>query len=241
MKYLLVLPLLFGLWVAGVETFTFPSADNLPITADYYPVKNQNAAMLILCHQAGWSRGEYSETAGWFNQMGFQVLAIDQRSGGEVNQVSNQTHARAVKKGLATGYLDAKQDIEAAVRYAQKTYKPKATILVGSSYSAALVVRILAEGKFSLKAGLAFSPGEYFSDKTYLTSVCSQIGIPLLITSARNEDSYWKGFAAKVPSQHLTTFLPNVKGDHGSRALWSSKKGHKLYREAVQRFLLPLR
>lgn len=44
------------------ETVEFASKDGLLITADVYEVENAKG-MLLLCHQAGYSRGEYNATA----------------------------------------------------------------------------------------------------------------------------------------------------------------------------------
>ena len=71
---------------------TFNSKDGLPITADFY--QNPNAkSIIILCHQAGFSRGEYKEIAPRLVDSGYACLAIDLRSGNQVNEVINETAA----------------------------------------------------------------------------------------------------------------------------------------------------
>ena len=82
----------------GQKTIEYPSKDGLKITADLYESKKSNSdTFILLFHQAGWSRGEYNETAPKLNNLGYTCLAVDQRSGGEVNNVTNQTHLRAEK------------------------------------------------------------------------------------------------------------------------------------------------
>ena len=221
-----------------METLNFPSKDGLEITADFYPHSQKDAPFVLLCHQAGWSRGEYRETAKWFNAQGVHAFAIDQRSGGAVNGVKNETAQRAQAQGLATNYLAAQQDIEAAIEYVRKTYQPTALILVGSSYSATLALRISAENKYPLTATLAFSPGEYIeTNRNFLSEMVAQIKTPVFITSARDEDERWKAFSANIPKGKLNTFLPSLKGRHGSSALWRSTEGHMLYRRATYAFL----
>jgi len=97
----------------------FPSKDGLPISADIYEVNGQKPTVL-LCHQAGFSRGEYKDTAIKLAHLGYSSLAIDQRSGKVANEITNETAQRAKDKGLPTNYLDARQDIEAAIDYVYK-------------------------------------------------------------------------------------------------------------------------
>jgi len=81
------------------ETITFPSKDGLTITADTYITNPDNKTpFIVLFHQAGWSRGEYNEIAPKLNKLGFNCMAVDQRSGGSVNGIQNETTALAQKK-----------------------------------------------------------------------------------------------------------------------------------------------
>ena len=63
-----------------------------------------NAPVLVLFHQAGWSRGEYREIAPKLNELGYICLAIDQRSGKGVNGVANGnvTDPYAIAETLAS-------------------------------------------------------------------------------------------------------------------------------------------
>jgi len=66
----------------------FASLDGLKVTADVYASSNDpSKPFIILCHQARWSRGEYREIAPKLNKLGFNCMAIDQRSGDSVNDV----------------------------------------------------------------------------------------------------------------------------------------------------------
>jgi len=62
------------------ETITFYAQDSVLVTADTYFIKDV-APTVLLCHQAGYSRGEYLETAKKLNALGYSCMAIDQRSG----------------------------------------------------------------------------------------------------------------------------------------------------------------
>ena len=92
------------------EKITFKALDGVIITADVY-MAGDDKPMILLCHQAGYSRGEYKEIAPELNKMGYNCIAIDQRSGDEVNGVKNETARDALSKGLGTDYLDAEKDI----------------------------------------------------------------------------------------------------------------------------------
>ena len=88
-KYTCLLIIFSGINIASgnnqesnVNILNFKAADNLEITADWYSIPDSTAPIIILYHQAGWSRGEYIEIAPKLNAMGFQCLAVDQRSGG---------------------------------------------------------------------------------------------------------------------------------------------------------------
>jgi len=81
--------------------------DGLELTADYYP-NGKADKIIILFHQADYSRGEYKEIAPRLVQEGFACLAVDLRSGGLVNEVFNETAKRANEQNLTTEFLDAK-------------------------------------------------------------------------------------------------------------------------------------
>ena len=62
----------------GTNTITFYAKDSVIITADTYFLEDIKPTVL-LCHQAGYSRGEYLKTAKKLNALGFSCMAIDQR------------------------------------------------------------------------------------------------------------------------------------------------------------------
>ena len=102
---------------AEPESLSFLTADGLEISADLYRVSEDRATLfIVLFHQAGWSRGEYREIAPRLNALGFHCMAVDQRSGGGVNDVANETARRAAAEGLGTSYLDALPDLAALRR-----------------------------------------------------------------------------------------------------------------------------
>jgi len=217
-----------------VKTIIY-SKDSLPITIDVYEVDNKKPTIL-LCHQAGFSRGEYKDTALKLMELGYSCIAIDQRSGREANGVLNETALAAKQRGLPTGYLDAKQDIEAAIDYMYELNGNQPIVLVGSSYSATLALLIGNESE-KVKKIAAFSPGEYYKTINVKNSI-KNISKPTFVTSSKKESLALKELISLVDINFVTHFTPTVEGIHGSRALWSSTKGNVDYWKAFTDFMI---
>ena len=245
--------LLFSFMFSSVqakETITFPSLDGLQITADTYINDTaDNKPLIVLFHQAGWSRGEYLEIAPKLNKLGFNVLAVDLRSGKAVNGVTNQTAKRARKAGKKTRYIDALPDMEAALLFARnladKNSNTNAKIIVwGSSYSSALVLQLVGTKPELADAVLSFSPGEYFrksgKSKDWISRSAKSLNIPVFITSAKPEKGRWLTIFKSIKSKKKVAFVPKMNGNHGSRALWAKFPNSDEYWQAVTLFLRPL-
>ncbi len=218
----------------SMTTITFPSLDGLEITADLFHVAD-DAPVFVLCHQARYNRTEHTETAKALMARGYNCLATDQRSGGVLNDQDNETAKRATAKGLPTSYLDAEPDIIAAVNYMAEKYK-QPVILVGSSYSAALGLKVAKENP-NVKAVLSFSPGEYFDDKLALGKTIAGLDKPTFITSSKSEVPTAQLLVDVVDKHAITHFVPASDGAHGSRVLWSAQSFSGEYWAAVNAFL----
>lgn len=216
------------------DMITFPSLDGLTITADLYHISD-DAPTILLCHQARYSRGEYIEMAIRLGKMGYNCLAIDQRSGDKVNNVINETAKRARDKGLPGEYIDALPDIEAALKYIAGRYNQK-IILVGSSYSASLVLKIASESD-DVRAIIAFSPGEYFGSEISIKESIKGMTIPVFVTSSKSESAELTKLVDELDSNVVTHFIPTSSGDHGSKVLWSSERHNVEYWDALTSFL----
>lgn len=221
-----------------METVTFQSSDDLTITADLYLTANSAAPFILLFHQAGYSRGEYLEIAPKLNAMGYNCLAVDQRSGKTFNGVANETYTAAKAKGLPTLYADAYPDLEAALGYVVKQYAPQKLIVWGSSYSASLVLILAAEHPEEIQAALSFSPGEYFRfEGRTIAEFAATIKQPVFITSALSEEASWRKIADQIHSEGSVFFVPEGRGTHGSSALFEATLNHAEYWTAVEGFL----
>ena len=228
-------------WSKSTKPIEFKAADGLTLSADLYAPHAKEAPFIVLFHQAGWSRGEYKEIAPKLNAMGFNCMAVDQRSGGKINGVVNQTNLRAKKLKKGTSYVDAMADVEAAIAYVKEKQKPKKLIIWGSSYSSALVLRYAGTHPGAVDGVLSFAPGEYFEklgqSKTWIQDAAKDIEVPVFITSAKAEKSNWANIYNSIKSKDKSSFLPTGDGQHGSRALWKKFPDHKNYWEAVTTFL----
>lgn len=216
------------------KTIQFPSKDGLTITADIYRVGNKPVSIL-LCHQAGFSRGEYKDTALQLNELGYSVMAIDQRSGNVANDVINETAKLAKSKSLPANYLNARQDIEAAIDYAYANNGNTPILLVGSSYSASLAL-LIGNTNAKVKNIAAFSPGEYFKGMDIQNAI-KDISKPVFVTASNSETPALTALVSKINGKYVYHYKPEEKGIHGSRALWSTTEGSEGYWISFKAFL----
>lgn len=211
--------------------------DGVTVYGNLYEVDAAKSTIL-LCHQAGYNKYEYADIAPRLNKMGYNVLAIDQRSGGTFANKNNETFEKAKKEGRTNlGFVDAEKDILAAVDYLHKKYRKK-IILWGSSYSSSLVL-FVAQQSSKVSAVISFSPGNYFGDKKEsLETILPKINQPIFITSSKEEAKTIKNLYSKNKLKtNQVHFVPNSDGFHGSRALWLGQKGSEEYWSALHTFL----
>ena len=225
----------------AMETITFKAEDGVDITAELYITHPNTAPFIVLFHQANWSNGEYLEIAPRLNAMGYNCMAIDQRSGGGINGITNNTKASAEKASKGTQFLDAEIDMLTAIAHAKGNYATGKLIIWGSSYSSSLVLKIAGEKPELVDGVLAFSPGEYFGGfgkpKDFISSSAKSITKPVFITSAKKEKGNWWEIYEAIGSKNKKYFLPETTGNHGSRALWQKFNDSKDYWKAVKEFL----
>lgn len=204
---------------AQKKKITFITRDSLEVTADVYMARDEYP-YLILLHQEGSSRGEYNETAQKFTKLNFNCMAVDLRSGNNSNFVRNETARKAWETIKPSRFLDAMNDIEAAIDYAYSINNLD-VILVGSSYSASLCM-VAGNSNPHVKAVIAFSPGEYFGDDLRIEQELDTFRIPLFVTGTETELPYITQMIQNISSQeNVTFFKPSIPpGEHGSMALW---------------------
>ena len=113
--------------------------------------------LILLFHQAGGdARGEYGPLVPRLSEAGYNVIAIDQRSGGERFGGVNRT-VENLEAG-DYGYCAVYPDLEGALAHAKGLGFTGKIAAWGSSYSAALVFQLAAKNQGDINAVLAFSP-----------------------------------------------------------------------------------
>ena len=137
----------------------FDAVDGVTVYGDLYRAtgKGDDAPLILLFHQGGGdARGEYLPLVDRLLDAGYHALAIDQRRGGDRFGSVNRTASAFGDQDMS--YCDAYPDLEAALRFASTSGFSGPRIVWGSSYSAALVIKLAAEHAEDIDAVLAFSP-----------------------------------------------------------------------------------
>lgn len=221
--------------VARAAPVKLRAADGLPITADLIRAGGKRRGTILLFHQAGSNHYEYETIAPRLAKLGFDTLAIDQRSGGSMWDHRNETMARL---GGDPGFGPALMDLEAALAFARAD-DPGRLIVWGSSYSAALVFLLAARHPDQVAAVLAFSPGEYIGGVD-IGAAAAQLRCPVFVTSAASpeEEAAAASLLQHVNSPLRQQYKPSA-GVHGSSTLRADRNpaGAEANWQAVTAFL----
>jgi dienelactone hydrolase len=149
----------------------FRARDGVTVYADSYAGSSPKSPVIVMFHQAQSNRNEYAPIAPRLTQLGYNVLAVDQRSGDDMYPPANETVQHL---GRSTEYLEALPDLEAALAWAKRSYRGTPVYIWGSSYSAALVFAVAAAHPHDVAAVLAFSPGESSGQRAPLACLSSE-------------------------------------------------------------------
>ncbi len=211
------------------EAISFKAADGVVVHGEHYG-ENGARGVALAFHMAGSNKAEYAPIAPRLVRDGFEVIAIDQRSGGTLWGRPNET-VKGV--GSSSGYTAALPDLEATLKYAAQTSQGRPILVIGSSYSASLVL-MLASRHPELAAVAAFSPGEYF-DGVLVKSAAAQVSSPLFTTSASDPHEIAEAKAltdaspAKIKRQyvpehgvHAASTLRTDRNPRGAEAAWQA-------------------
>jgi dienelactone hydrolase len=225
---------------ASPEEIWLTAKDGVQIRGDLYPLDEESrgsAPTILLFHQAGSNRGEYASIAPRLNELGFNALAIDQRSGGDRWGYQNET---VEKLGESTDYLDALPDLEAALEWAEEFGSTGKTLIWGSSYSSALVF-LLAAGNGEVDAILSFSPGEYLgSGQDEVRTAARKVTQPVLVLTPDDERGRAQPVVDAIAAKDKRFVVPD-RAVHGSSMLVSDRNpGAAEVWVEVEKFLAPL-
>lgn len=205
---------------SGGEAVTLSATDDVHVFGTLRRAKENNGRIVLLFHQARSNRHEYDPTAPRLNQLGFDTLAVDQRSGGTMWDRDNQTVERL---GKSTEYLYALADLQAAVDWAVGK-KYQTIITVGSSYSAALNFILAERNAGKLTAIASFSPGEYLGSPDLVKNAAAKVTIPVYVTAAASDDEQARvdEVLSKTDSDKIVRYKPQ-HGVHGASTLRRDK------------------
>ena len=198
---------------------TFYTKDSIKVFGDLHIV-NKTATTLLIFHQGGSNtRGEYKTIIPVLVEKGLNVLAIDQRVGGQVYGNYNRTVANMSSNNF--NYCDAYPDLEAALNYILENNFSGKKIVWGSSYSGSLAVKLANQYQDKIDGVLAFSPASggplqpCKADNYFET-----LKLPLLLLRPKQEmqrESSKNQFALAKENGHQTYIAEN--GVHGSSLL----------------------
>lgn len=228
---LLSLALMMLATLARAEPVTFAAQDGTKVFGTYSGTGDKSKPLVLLFHMAGSNKSEYAQVGPKLAQLGYNALAIDQRSGGAAFGGANET-VKAL--GRTTGFEQALVDLDAAIAWVKPSGHTGKVIVVGSSYSAALVFLLAAKHPGEIAAIAAFSPAEYLSGgHDVRTAAASLRGVNVFVSSASDtgEANRAGAILALVPGQAKSQFVPK-HAPHGASAL-----GQAEVWEAFTRFL----
>lgn len=219
------------------DDITYSAADGVTVHATVQETdRAPSSAVVILFHQAGSNgRGEYASIAPRLTEEGYSLLIVDQRSGGDRFGASNRT---VTDLGTSTDYCDAYPDMEASLNYANERFPDQPLIVVGSSYSAGLSVKLAADYGDQLAGVVAFSPAyggrmQACNPNDYIEQAKSQIAAfrPASETHRPSQQFQLDRFSAAGHLVHIAEH-----GVHGASML-DEDRTEKSTRQEWSRFL----
>lgn len=228
---------------ASPQEISFYTSDSIQIIGDLYEL-NKTATTILLFHQGGSNaRAEYGPIIPRLIDKGFNVLAIDQRMGGQTYGNYNRTIANIPNHSFENPYTycDAYNNLEAALNYIIQSNFTGKKIAWGSSYSASLAIQLAANHAKDISGVLAFSPASGRSMTDCQPNIYfDKLTPPLLLlrpsSELQNENAKAQ-FELAVQHGHQT--YPAEQGVHGSSMLVEERVGNDVEKNwsAVSRFL----
>ena len=230
MKLLLpivVLSVTMPTW-ANVTEISFVTDDGVTVYGEIYRGETTpgDAPLILLFHQgASNSRAEYRALVPRLLENGYNLLAIDQRRGGNRFGGSNRTLAGVGDREYS--YCEVYPDMEGALRFARSHGLVGRTVAWGSSYSAALAFKLGVEHADEIDAVIAFSPASGEPMEGCMPEPFSaEIRQPLLVLRPHNElQLAWIAEQMRLFEEHGHRIYVADPGVHGSSMLNEARVG----------------
>jgi dienelactone hydrolase len=223
---------------ARAEPVTLAAADEVAVFGTYEGTGDKAKPIVLLFHMGSSNAGEYAPISRKLVALGYNTLAIDQRSGATQFGRANAT---VTALGRGTRQLAALPDLQAALDWTRASGHTGKIVVCGSSYSAALVFLLAAKNPGKIDALMAFSPAEYLGGTTTVRDAAAKLkDVAVFVTSAsdREEVAAARAIVAAVPGTAKTHLVPK-KAPHGASALRAdaNPSGQAEIWTAVARFL----
>lgn len=230
MKFLTtcILLLITSAGFAKGQEIQFETSDAVTVYGEVYRMDEtpMSAPVILLFHQGGGdTRGEYLPLVVRLIEQGYNLLAIDQRRGGDRFEGVNRTLAGVGDAEYS--YCDVYPDLEGALRFSNEFGFTGKTAVWGSSYSAALVFKLGTEHPDEIDAVLAFSAasGEPM-DGCRPEPYSEQITQPVLaLRPIREMEVPYVPGQMKLFKEHGHQTYISDPGVHGSSMLNESRVG----------------
>ena len=214
----------------NVKEISFYTADSIKIFGDLYELDKKEKTILLF-HQGGSNaRGEYGPIIPSLIEKGYNILAIDQRVGGQYYGNYSRTLANIPSNifGDGYGYCDAYNNLESALDFIIDAGFSGDKIIWGSSYSASLAIQLANNRQSDIHGVLAFSPASGGSMKDCLPDPYFEtLKRPLIIlrppSEMENEKSKLQFDLATMHNHQ--TYVPK-HGVHGSSMLVEERVGN---------------
>ncbi|WP_298756682.1 hypothetical protein [uncultured Psychroserpens sp.] len=204
----------------------FYTTDSIQIQGKLFQT-NKEASIILLFHQGGsnWE-AEYHTIIPKLTNKGFNVLAIDQRVGGQIYGNYNKTVSNISTNNY--GYCDAYPDLERTLDYVISEGYTGKKLVWGSSYSASLAIQLAHNRSKDIDAVLAFSPASGDQLKDCLPNPYFEtLKVPMLLLRPQREAEFQsvKDQLALAQSFGHKTYVAQY-GVHGSSMLVESRVDH---------------
>jgi pimeloyl-ACP methyl ester carboxylesterase len=213
-RCLALLSILLSCAAHAGEPVTLQASDGGTVYGTLTRASAHADTVLLLFHQAEASRHEYDPVIPTLTGMGYDTLAIDQRSGDGLFGGRNET---VTKRGGSADYLDALPDLEGALAWAKAHHYARIAV-VGSSYSASLAILLAAKHARDVAAVASFSPGEYFDDRNMVKRAAARVSVPFYITTRAEEEDKVEEVLRDTHSANITHYR-QAAGVHGASTL----------------------